>query len=1042
MATIKPIEGRTVHQIQSGQVIVDLCSVVKELVENSLDAGATNIDVRFKNQGLDSIEVQDNGNGISRENYETIALKHYTSKLSSYSDLENLQTFGFRGEALSSLCALSNFSMITCLAADAPKGSKLEFEVSGKLKDTSMVAAQKGTTVIVENLFKTLPVRRRELERNIKREWNRVIGVLGQYACIQTGVKLTVTQQHPKGKKTVLFSTKGNRTTRENIANVFGAKALASLVPLDLKLDLDPTDGPSLKPNTRDDPEKQDIRITGHISRPNYGEGRQTPDRQMFFVNGRPCGLPQFAKAFNEVYKSYNTHQSPFIFANIELDTHLYDVNVSPDKRTILLHEQSRMLESLKTALIELFESQDHTVPISQLAAKNTPSYKQLTIDYEKSHEKPTPKTLQHESNEEQDDSLGAAGSDGSSDEDLESVSITDFAPAAAAIRGKNVHNQDPKHTSSFVSRIAAETEFAKSKTTEETRSILFKYKQIPHKEVVIGGENTAPTDGAHDNGPDSDGDEEIQLVEKSVDALISADSDDEAAEPRQTFEGQGDGSLFVQPEPPIQSMASSTPRSSQSIADSFSKRSPFRNPPDIATIQIGDHTITSPIGGSLPKRQRIDISSPLKYNYKQTSTSSPLPSFRGRLSKRFAAPGSRETPAETQEEQEEQEEEEDNEDEVSSDDENVFESRNEDGETVTKLASSPKSATPGEPDDGLDGDDDEYIDEDDKKIREEEKVQQMIKMAEEESTRPSQENTMRANSLLKGGSKKKDATVSLVKTLNTSLPTIQNMQASLNEQLGRSADSTLSNTNNGTFDPTSSDKLLSLTISKDDFARMKVIGQFNLGFIITSRPSGKKHPSERETANDLFIIDQHASDEKYNFERLQATTLVQSQTLVHPKTLDLTALEEEIIMENLPILETNGFVVRVDTSGDYPVGRRCQLIGLPLSRETTFTIRDLEELISLLAESTAGSIPRPSKVRKMFAMRACRSSIMIGKTLNSAQMSKVVKHMGELDKPWNCPHGRPTMRHLCGLNAWDEVGWNEDMTGVSDLAGYIKRSR
>jgi len=134
--------------------------------------------VRFKNQGLEAIEVQDNGDGISPHNYETVALKHHTSKLSTYSDLTTLQTFGFRGEALSSLCALSKFSIVTCMAKDAPKGTKLEFEVSGKLKGTGVVAAQKGTTVSVENLFNNLPVRRRELERNIKREWGRVVGVL------------------------------------------------------------------------------------------------------------------------------------------------------------------------------------------------------------------------------------------------------------------------------------------------------------------------------------------------------------------------------------------------------------------------------------------------------------------------------------------------------------------------------------------------------------------------------------------------------------------------------------------------------------------------------------------------------------------------------------------------------------------------------------------------------------------------------------------------------------------------------------------------
>lgn len=199
MATIKPIESRSIHQIQSGQVIVDLCSVVKELVENSLDAGATSIEVRFKNYGLDLIEVSDNGEGIAKEDYESIALKHYTSKLSSYDDLLSLETFGFRGEALSSLCALSKFHVVTARAEQAPKGTKLDFETSGKLKNSSVVASQKGTTVTVEGLFQNLPVRKRELEKNIKREYGKVLALLQAYACISTGVKFAVTNQPAKG---------------------------------------------------------------------------------------------------------------------------------------------------------------------------------------------------------------------------------------------------------------------------------------------------------------------------------------------------------------------------------------------------------------------------------------------------------------------------------------------------------------------------------------------------------------------------------------------------------------------------------------------------------------------------------------------------------------------------------------------------------------------------------------------------------------------------------------------------------------------------
>ena len=130
--------------------------------------------------------------------------------------------------------------MVTARAEDVPKGTRLDFETSGVLKGTKVVASQQGTTVAVENLFKNLPVRRRELEKNIKREYGKVLGVLQAYACISKGVRLGVSHQISNGKKTVVFATKSNPSTRENIANVFGAKTLTALIPLDLELELRP----------------------------------------------------------------------------------------------------------------------------------------------------------------------------------------------------------------------------------------------------------------------------------------------------------------------------------------------------------------------------------------------------------------------------------------------------------------------------------------------------------------------------------------------------------------------------------------------------------------------------------------------------------------------------------------------------------------------------------------------------------------------------------------------------------------------------------
>ncbi|TVY38639.1 Mismatch repair endonuclease [Lachnellula subtilissima] len=598
MATIKAIEDRTIHQIQSGQVIVDLCSVVKELVENSLDAGATSIDVRFKNQGLESIEVQDNGDGISANNYETLALKHHTSKLSTYSDLTTLQTFGFRGEALSSLCALSKFSMITCRIADAPKGTKLEFEVSGKLKGTSVVAAQKGTTVSVETLFNNLPVRRRELERNIKREWGRVVGVLGQYACIQTGIKFSVSQQAGKGKKTTLFSTKGNQTTRENIVNVFGAKTLTALVPLNLDLELEPTSAPSQRWSTQEDGEKKDIRIVGHISRPASGEGRQTPDRQMFFVNARPCGLPQVAKAFNEVYKAYNGSQSPFIFANIELDTHMYDVNVSPDKRTILLHDQTRMLENLKEALTALFESQDYTVPISQLPAQKQPSYKQLTISRENTVP-PKPQQAPSETTEAEESEDGSKNPkpEQSTDDDEEPSRPSKQNPRGAVV-SRDSMSRDGQAVNLISNWLGKKTE-DRSEENIKAPGIppkipegLSKDKRSLIEKLKKDGEQAQVPDDIFEEPESSMETTQASHAEPSYEPpLPVADFNRRIAELHKQHHSPVAEADDVDMEPPIPALVSPS-KSPPSLSSRFSNSGrPNRAPAEMATITIGEHT-------------------------------------------------------------------------------------------------------------------------------------------------------------------------------------------------------------------------------------------------------------------------------------------------------------------------------------------------------------------------------------------------------------------------------------------------------------------
>ncbi|RAK96406.1 ATP-binding mismatch repair protein PMS1 [Aspergillus ibericus CBS 121593] len=997
MATIKAIEARSVHQIQSGQVIVDLCSVAKELVENSLDAGATSIEVRFKNHGLDLIEVQDNGSGISPENYENVALKHYTSKLSSYDDLARLHTFGFRGEALSSLCALSDFRVITAQANQAPKATRLDFEHSGKLKKTQIVAGQKGTTASVEGLFKGLPVRRRELEKNIKREYGKVLNLLHAYACVSTGVRFGVRNSVGKTRNVVVFSTNGNQTTKENIANVYGAKTLLALIPLDLALKFEPS---AVGRRAAGSGEMNKIAVRGHVSRPVFGEGRQTPDRQMFFVNSRPCGLPQIAKAFNEVYKSFNVSQSPFVFADFQMDTNAYDVNVSPDKRTILLHDAGALIESLKDSLTQLFESSDQTVPQSQVVGSKPGTKQRLGSLQSQIPSRPSVDDADSEPEDQEPVGSQGAGKEQSSSQDR----MKSFLSGLGACESKPMSSPADPGASDVQEQPACSPPQTQDESVEDNE--LFVRQSTP-------AETLPPTQ-----------DESSQPVEEATQQHEDHSPQDSAPEP---------STQVVDP-------LEETPNT---IQNAFDRMRPRRVPAEMATITIGNKTVTSMIGSGLPKKRSVGADDAVGTTARKRRIHTPSrPSIFGKHMRDFAAPGTHVEPESEAEEDEVMEEVEGIESEVEEYEEGIEEIEDEADDGSQPYAPSEHDSDRSHEDVGgedrnQEADNDEpssqpgsqEMDEEEKRRHEEAEVERLIQEAENTAL-PQGNNIHRANKMNKGAAHR-DSTVQLMSTIDGSLSKIQS-------QLGKLQDSLRHWENSSSHDepetePETAEERLSLTVSKEDFANMRIIGQFNLGFILATRSStGDAGAGSSDAKDELFIIDQHASDEKFNFERLQAETIVQYQRLVQPKRLDLTAVEEEIVIENQEALEKNGFIVEVDESGDEPIGRRCRLLSLPLSKEVVFGVRDLEELIVLLSETPSHAsrsasdvyIPRPSKVRKMFAMRACRSSIMIGKNLTVKQMKRVVTNMGTIDKPWNCPHGRPTMRHLMSLGQWNE--WDE----------------
>jgi DNA mismatch repair protein PMS2 len=214
------------------------------------------------------------------------------------------------------------------------------------------------------------------------------------------------------------------------------------------------------------------------------------------------------------------------------------------------------------------------------------------------------------------------------------------------------------------------------------------------------------------------------------------------------------------------------------------------------------------------------------------------------------------------------------------------------------------------------------------------------------------------------------------------------------------------------------------LTRQRFDHMGNVIVGQFNNGFIVAG------------TGKDLFILDQHACDEKTKFEYLQAHTVIHEQRLLFPRPIDLTAGEQLVIREYMDVFNRNGFYFD-DETGDEGQVRGLRLSAIPFSKNVQFGDEDVRELASLVsacadAGSSVVSSIRLPKARLMFASRACRSAVMIGDSLSRDRMRRIVQKMATLNQPWNCPHGRPTMRHLVDLAG---ITMTPEPAGPSSLA-------
>jgi len=893
-----------VHEICTNQVVITLHACVKELIENSLDAGATRLELRLRENGSELLELVDNGHGISAEDYEKLAMRHATSKIGKYEDLsQTLSTFGFRGEALCAICAMGDVSVCTRTASD-PTATLLVYDKFGKLTSKATAAREVGTTVSVKELFKRLPVRHREFLRNAKAQVSATLRLIQAYAVAQPEIRFHVSAEKARGTGTsrqTLLSTSGtSQGWRQAVASVLGDNLLVDVQAFDLE------------------DSKSGWTVSGLVSTP-FG-GRRTRDTQLFFINNRPVEPPKrIVKLLNDTFHQYNSRMYPLLILSFTASQTQVDVNVTPDKRTVFLHKEEQLMEDLQQRLTDLYS----------VGTGGTASGGSLTT------QKPSQPEVEHAATKQGSQSSvapplpltnveGALRNEQRDAPFATQLSMMDFVGGTQDTgRGDDAALPPPEPLMAMEIDLDADDspgfQTQPSAVVRETSGS--EHPSIAGLVVEAWEPGDSPpleearTGGVHTPAP--------AIYEKAAEHRLSFTPEKVPLRPLAGVDTEGDPSLqqdFQIVELEIPSLEA---RSQGANAGGVEEDSLQDTPPEPGVAEPQPRRMA-------PLDQALGTKTSVKLTLADLEAAVERRSKRARNHKTGGAPlGNGEKP----------------------------------------------------------------------------RVQF-----------PSAFSLSSLNG--KGGS--------------SSLEEVAKFGTSLEAEAYR--DSATS----------------PLQFDKKYFSQMRVIGQFNLGFILAALRGGQGGSLQ------LFIIDQHASDEKFRFEGLNRDSKVDKQPLVNPHYLQLTPAQEQLATSNLEVFRMNGFELSLDESR--PPGRRLRLASLPSCKGLVFDEKDILDLLWKLEQTetdgarpsqldasargssssggeglldltahralwSATSVPRPPKVWCMLAMRACRGAIMIGRALKEGEMERVLTNLGTLHQPWNCPHGRPTMRHLVDASAAKRTG-------------------
>ena len=336
MGKIQLLDTATINQIAAGEVIDRPSSIVKELMENAIDAGATVITVEIKDGGTSLIRISDNGCGIESEDIQTAFLRHSTSKIKSALDLLTVSSLGFRGEALSSIAAVCQVSVVT-KTEDALTATRYVIE-GGKEISLEEVGASNGTTFIVKNIFYNTPARRKFL-KTAQTEAGYVSDVVEHIALSHPEISIRFISNGQ-----ARMHTPGNGSVKDVIYNIYGRDTANNVIELNDSCDF--------------------MKVTGFLGKPVINRGNRANEN--YFINGRYIKSGLIARCIEEAYKPYlMQHKYPFTVLHFEIDPELLDVNVHPAKMELRFRRQDQILPFVISSISRALKAKPTIVDVS-----------------------------------------------------------------------------------------------------------------------------------------------------------------------------------------------------------------------------------------------------------------------------------------------------------------------------------------------------------------------------------------------------------------------------------------------------------------------------------------------------------------------------------------------------------------------------------------------------------------------------------------------------------------------------------------------------